>query len=194
MSIFFTSDNHFNHENVIKQSARKFETLEEMTEKLISNWNEAVTNKDQIWCLGDFCFTRGKNKDTAIVESILSRLNGQKFLITGNHDRGEVIKSRHWQAVYQMHEIKVKFSPEQVHAQRIVLCHYALRTWNQMHRGAWMLHGHSHGNLQDIGGKIMDVGVDCNDYKPISLDKIKTIMDARPIVSYDHHKPDEKET
>lgn len=189
MSIFFTSDNHFNHENVIKHSARKFETLEEMTEKLISNWNEAVTNKDQIWCLGDFCFTRGKNKDTAIVESILSRLNGQKFLITGNHDRGEVIKSRHWQAVYPIHEIKVKLWPDDIHAQRIVLCHYALRTWNQMHRGAWMLHGHSHGNLQDTGGKIMDVGVDCNGYRPLNLQEIAVYMDDRPIASYDHHRP-----
>jgi calcineurin-like phosphoesterase family protein len=194
MSIFVTSDTHWNHENVIWHSSRPFETLEFMTEALIENWNSVVTNNDQIWHLGDVIFTRGRNKDAELVDSILSRLNGQKFLITGNHDREEVTRSRHWQAVYPMHEIKVKFSPDQVHAQRIVLCHYALRTWNQMHRGAWMLHGHSHGNLQDIGGKIMDVGVDCNGYRPISLDKIKTIMDARPIVSYDHHRPESNDT
>ena len=194
MRIFFTSDLHFNHENVIKHSARPFESLEHMSEHLISVWNARVANNDQVWCLGDFCLTRGKGKDAALVESLLSRLNGQKFLIPGNHDRDEVIKSRHWQAVYPMHEIKVKLNPSDVHAQRIVLCHYALRTWNQMHRGAWMLHGHSHGNLTDIGGKIMDVGVDCNNYCPISLEEIAVSMSQRPIDWCDHHKPktDEK--
>lgn len=189
MRTFFTSDLHFNHENVIKHSARPFKDAAHMQEVLIDNWNLAVAPNDQIWCLGDFCFTRGRNKDTALVENILSRLNGQKFLITGNHDREEVAKSRYWQAVYPMHEIKVKLRPDDVHAQRIVLCHYALRTWNQMHRGAWMLHGHSHGNLLDTGGKIMDVGVDCNGYRPLSLQEIAVYMDDRPIDWCDHHKP-----
>jgi len=189
MSIYFTADTHFNHTRVIEFSGRPWQTLEEMTEAQIENWNEVITNNDQVWHLGDVMLTRGKKKDEALVESILSRLNGQKFLIAGNHDRGEVTKSRHWQAVYQMHEIKVKLRPDDVHAQRIVLCHYALRTWNQMHRGAWMLHGHSHGNLSDVGGKIMDVGVDCNGYRPLSLQEIEAYMDARPIVTYDHHKP-----
>lgn len=191
--IFFTADTHFNHTRVIEFSGRPYKDAGHMQEMLIDNWNQVVTNNDQVWHLGDAIFTRGSNKDAELVESILSRLNGQKFLITGNHDREDVIRSRHWQAVYPMHEIKVKLHPDDVHAQRIVLCHYALRTWNQMHRGAWMLHGHSHGNLVDISGKSMDVGVDCHNYSPLSLTDIAAYMATREIVTHDHHRPDEKE-
>ena len=185
--IFFTSDTHFNHENICKLSNRPFQSLEEMTEKYVETWNSQVSNSDRIHHLGDFALSWGK-KHAEPVDKILSRLNGQKFLITGNHDRNEVINNRRWVSVRDYCELKIDFGG--VHKQRIVMCHYPLRSWNQMHRNgnwSWMLHGHCHGTLKDIGGKIWDVGVDNNNHRPISIDEVKILMDFREPLFVDHH-------
>lgn len=182
--IFFTADTHFFHENVIRHSNRPFGSLEGMHETLIANWNAVVAKADTVYHLGDFAISWGGKSKSAIAET-MARLNGRKSLITGNHDRKECLAAG-WACVYGgHHEIKVDLGG--VHKQRIVLNHYALRTWNQMHRGAWMLHGHSHGSLPDVGGKIIDVGVDCHGYTPISVAQVRAIMDQRPIITYDHH-------
>lgn len=182
--IFFTADTHFNHENIIQYSNRPFGSLEEMTEALVANWNFRVANGDTVYHLGDFALSYGA-KDIPLISDLLIRLNGQKILIKGNHDRKEVLRDQHWQNVLDYNELKMDFGG--VHKQRIVLSHYAHRVWNQMHRGAWMLYGHSHGSLPDIGGKTMDVGVDSNDYRPISMDEVQELMNGREIITFDHH-------
>ena len=184
MTIWFTSDTHYNHANIIEYSNRPFSDLEEMTEALIANWNSVVNHSDTVYHLGDFALSWGR-KHKEFIDRLIERLNGQKWLIVGNHDRDEVTKNPRWGAVKHYHEIKVDLGG--VHKQRIVMFHYSLRTWSQMHRGAWMLHGHSHGSLTDIGGKTMDVGVDVHGYKPISIEAIKAFMDGRPVVECDHH-------
>jgi len=183
----FTADTHFLHANIIKMGdGRPFADLEEMTEALISNWNSVVKKGDVVYHDGDFALTYKKTCGP-IVDKILSRLNGQKFLITGNHDRKEVTQSKHWVNVMPYHEIKVDLGGK--HKQRIVMSHYAMRVWNQNHRGSWMLHGHSHGNLDDIGGKTLDVGVDPMGYFPISIEELKEMMDRRPMkLGSDHHQ------
>jgi len=113
-------------------------------------------------------------------------LNGNLHLITGNHDRKEVTNNPRWSNVAPYHEIKIDFGDK--HKQRICMCHYSMRTWNQMARGSWMLYGHSHGNLPDIGGKTMDVGVDAVGHRLIDIHEIKDIMDKREIINAgDHH-------
>lgn len=188
--IWFTADTHFNHRNIIEYSSRPFASVEEMHEAMVSHWNDRVSDGDTVYHLGDFAITYGR-KDKDIVDGLLSRLKGRKWLIIGNHDRREVRRSPGWDMIKHYHELKVDLGG--VHKQRIVLCHYALRVWNQQHRSAWMLHGHSHGNLSDVGGKTMDVGVDCHDYCPISIDEVKQYMDEREIVGFDHHVPEKKE-
>jgi calcineurin-like phosphoesterase family protein len=188
---WFTSDQHFMHDNIIEYSNRPFANMQHMHDHLIEQWNECVRPIDRVWCLGDFAIT-WKKSDAIKVDAILRQLVGQKFLITGNHDRDAVTKSKHWQMVLPMHELKLDLGG--VHKQRIVLCHYSLRTWNQMHRGAFMLHGHSHGQLLDIGGKTMDVGVDCHNYKPISIDQVARFMANRQILAVDHHVPSTKQS
>lgn len=183
--IWFTSDTHFNHENIIKYSNRPFLNLEDMTEALVNNWNALVNKNDTVFHLGDFALSRGK-KHNALCDRLLERLQGQKWLITGNHDRDEVVKNGRWIKVKSLHEIRIDLGG--MHKQRIVMCHYPLRTWPQIHRGSWMLHGHSHGNLKDIGGKTLDVGVDVHGYSPVSIDKVQLFMDGRGISSCDHHE------
>lgn len=184
MAIWFTSDTHFNHENIIEYSARPFTDLAQMEEAIIRSWNILVSPGDTVYHLGDFALSWGK-RHAKVIDGLLARLNGQKWLITGNHDRAEVVKNPRWVAVKDYHEIKVDLGGE--HKQRIVMSHYAMRVWNQMHRGAWMLHGHSHGNLTDIGGKTLDVGVDVHGFAPVSVEAVQAFMDGRTVVECDHH-------
>ena len=80
---YFIADTHFSHENIIRICNRPFNNIEEMEEKLISNWNNKVLDNDIVYILGDFSFKAPKEK--AI--SILNKLNGRKILIRGNHDK-----------------------------------------------------------------------------------------------------------
>jgi calcineurin-like phosphoesterase family protein len=155
--------------------------VEEMNAALIENWNRVVSPRDSVYHLGDFSLSR---RDETVLD-VMEALNGWKHLIIGNHDRDAVKDCHLWQSVAHYQELKLKMGG--VHKQRIVMCHYAMRTWNQIHRGSWMLHGHSHGTLSYVGGKTMDVGVDVHGYAPISLDQVKAIMDARIAVYCDHH-------
>ncbi len=139
---------------------------------------------DMVYHLGDFGLTRNR-KDGEVVERLLEKLNGNKVLICGNHDRDAVKNAAGWSKVADYAEAKVDMGG--VHKQRIVMSHYPLRSWNQMHRGAWMLHGHCHGNIEDIGGKTIDVGVDCHDYRPVSIDEVAAEMSHRETDSVDHH-------
>lgn len=175
--IYFTSDTHFNHANIIQYSDRPFKGIDHMTEVLIANWNKKVKPGDVVYHLGDFSLSWGP-KHESMIDDILLRLNGQKYLILGNHDRDEVINNKRWIWARHYHEIKVNVGGD---SHQIMMFHYALRSWNKMGRGPWMLYGHSHGNLPWHPGKSMDVGVDPNDYGPLSVQYIKTIMDKRPI-------------
>lgn len=187
-NIWFSSDHHFNHENVIKFSNRPFDNLDEMMECLIERWNDSVKPGDTIYYLGDFALSWGK-KHAVLIDSIIEQLHGQKHLIIGNHDRDEVTKNPRWRSVGHYKEIKVDVG--EVHKQRIAMSHFAFRSWSQQHRGAWNLFGHSHGNLADIGGKQLDVGVDCWDYRPVGFMELQSIMSRRPIVTCDHHEVNE---
>ena len=178
----------FFHENIIQYDNRPFSSIGEMHEKVIENWNARVHKGDTVYHIGDFALT-WKKSDTEKVETILSSLNGQKHLIIGNHDRDPCIKARGWASTQHYKELKFDFGD--VHKQRIVMFHYALRTWNQSHRGSWMLHGHSHGQLSDIGGKTMDAGCMLHNYAPINIDEIEEFMSSRPAVAVDHHIPEE---
>ena len=137
---FFTSDTHFSHKNILSFGIRPFSTLEEMEEVLINNWNRKVRPGDIVYHLGDFFL--GKDPEKAC--QILDRLNGQKFLIKGNHDYPKVLSGyeHKFVKVEKMHKVKIK-DPDAPHGRRlIVLCHYPLVTWDQAHYGAWSFHGH----------------------------------------------------
>ena len=179
--IWFTSDTHFNHENVIQHDKRPFANLFIMTETIISNWNSVVAKGDIVYHLGDFALSWGK-KHYQIIDDILGRLNGQKILIRGNHDRAEVLKNPKWLRVSEIERLSVDLGGE--HKQWITVCHYAWRTWYRSHYGSWMLHGHSHGLLPDNGSNSMDVGTMCHNYFPINIDTVKEFMSKRQQAKY----------
>ena len=81
--IFFTSDTHFGHANIIKYCARPFASVQEMNRELIARWNAVVGPRDTVYHLGDFAFGKASEAPT-----FLRKLNGaKKILIRGNHDR-----------------------------------------------------------------------------------------------------------
>lgn len=159
--IHFTSDTHFDHANILKYTERPFSTIDDMNEALIENWNARVRPGDVVYHLGDFAFNRHAY--------FASRLNGQIVLIEGSHDRmdGKARKSVQW--VGPRHTVSGE--PD------IILSHYAMRVWPKSHYGTWHLFGHSHGHLPPWG-KSFDVGVDAQGLAPISLDKVREIIET----------------
>lgn len=177
MTYWFTSDTHFGHKNIIRYSNRPFASVPEMDEALIESWNSRVKPDDTIFHLGDFAFATIER-----VEEILSRLNGRKQFIHGNHDKTLLGNKRvlheyfEWNGPYKEIKVSSGGSGEQF----IVLCHYPILTWNKGHHGAWMLHGHCHGTtLHPWGGKIQDVGTDPMGYKPVSFEELCVLMAPR---------------
>lgn len=160
--IFFTSDQHFNHKNIITYCNRPFQSVKEMNDTMIEKWNAVVSPSDTVYILGDFIY----NSD----EHIVSLLHGEKILILGDHDG--LKSSRHFNKVYSYFFYKQG-------SIKIALFHWSIRTWQQSHYNSFHLYGHSHGNLLPIG-KSWDVGVDNNNFTPVSLDQIVEIMARRP--------------
>lgn len=81
MAIYVISDTHFNHTNIIAYCNRPFLSVEEMNEALVYNWNKTVKDTDIVYCLGDFALCNKQD-----IEKFVSRLNGYKILVMGNHD------------------------------------------------------------------------------------------------------------
>jgi calcineurin-like phosphoesterase family protein len=167
--VFFTSDHHFFHQNIIGHCDRPFLDVNEMDEFMIQEWNNTVGPGDLVYHLGDFAITGYSQKHKPKVEKLLRKLNGTKILIAGNHDSHAVLKAEGWANVRKgIHHIKVD-------GQRFILCHYGMRTWQFKSKGAIHLYGHSHGNLPPFD-KSVDVGVDSLGYKPNEFDRIMDIM------------------
>lgn len=187
MGLFFTSDLHFGHKNVIKYCNRPFASVEEMDESIIENWNKTVSKKDIVYVIGDFSFHRPEK-----TLEIFHRLNGHEIhLIAGNHDKRIKQAKAAFTSCENLKEIKLMDRDAYGEKQHIVLCHYPMITWNKSHYGSWMLHGHCHGSLKDDRTSLrLDVGVDVWNFTPISFDFIKSAMKLKKFEPVDHHGRD----
>lgn len=165
---YFTSDEHYGHRNIIKYCNRPFQSVEEMDEELIKRHNEVVKDGDTVIHGGDFTLLPTK----ARAEKYIKRLNGYHIFLSGSHDRW--LGRKHPLQIWER-----KFN-----GQLIVVCHYAMHVWSQSHYGSFMLYGHSHAGLSHTSkepvGKVWDIGVDNNNFYPLSLDQIFDIMKSRP--------------
>lgn len=171
--LFFTSDHHFGHKNIIKYSNRPFRDVEEMNETMIARWNKKVGPNDQVYYLGDF----GMTKDRAMIQDILERLNGRIYLIKGNHEGAALHYPQYFEWIKDYHELSVADADAPNGKQTLILFHYAMRVWRSDFRKTWHLYGHSHGTLPDKAHKLaFDVGVDCHDFYPLSYEEVKAIM------------------
>lgn len=174
--VFFTSDTHFSHENIIRFCDRPFSNADEMNERLIENWNKTVSPDDTVFHLGDFCF--GHNN---ILTSIRNRLNGHINLVIGNHD----VRQNWNNGLVNVFDNIAHQMYISVEGQRLLLCHYPLLCYGGSYHNppVWQLFGHVHsykgmtgqdkGRLQFCMPYQYDVGVDLNNYRPISYTEVK---------------------
>ncbi len=168
MTTWFTADFHLGHANIIKYCNRPFKDVHEMDAAILDNLSAAVEIGDILYYLGDIAFSQERVKD------FIDRMHDVKiFFIHGNHDK---------QAIPLLVKENIPVAPLMdiaVGDQKITLCHYAMRVWNESHFNAWQLYGHSHGAVPPLG-KQWDVGVDNNNFKPLSLARLACIMERQP--------------
>ena len=163
---WYTSDLHLSHSNILRFCNRPFDNVEEMNETLIANYNECVNPGDDVYILGDFAFHNGLRH--------FRRLNGNKHLILGNHDKRNRIRGILFAWVKDVYLQRVGDT-------KIWLSHYSHRRWPSSHHGSIHLYGHGHHN-SPFYGRSLDVGVDGWDYRPVNLDTIiDLIADRQPL-------------
>jgi calcineurin-like phosphoesterase family protein len=166
MTDFITSDIHFGHKNIMSfcpvTRARFNGDVDYMNEQIIREWNQKVTPHDHTYILGDVSFT---NVEKTV--GFMNRLNGTKTLIKGNHD-AKLVKTKEFRDcfvdVMDYHSINVN-------GVKIVMFHYPISEWDQMHRGAVHFHGHVHGGPTGLeGSRAFDVGMDATGQVVMRMD------------------------
>lgn len=173
---FFTSDTHFNHGNIIRFCRRPFDNAEQMNEALIRNWNSVVGQDDVVFHLGDFCL--GGSAEWA---KVLDRLNGRIHLVLGNHD----MKNFRQGFMHRFEDVSMQRYIE-IGKQRIVLNHNPFLCYGGAYGDIWQLFGHVHTGPYNTGFDAprlrmlmpmqYDVGVDNNDFTPVSFERVKAII------------------
>lgn len=152
---YFTSDQHFGHARMLEH--RPFSDTDEMDRYLIDTHNSVVKDADIVWMLGDF----SSHQDSRTAQ-IFGQLRGRKRLILGNHDLDHSGNVRKGIASLAWDQPPVHYAEVKQDKERIILNHYAQRTWAASVHGSWHLYGHSHGRLPPHG-RSRDCGVDCPD-------------------------------
>lgn len=175
--IWFTSDTHFGHANVLGFCARPWRTVEEMNRALVDNINAVVGPNDTLYHLGDFSFKMTVEDARALRDRIRCR---DVRWVPGNHDKD-----------WSRPEVEGTFAVEQPIAtlkldggRKVVMCHYPIMDWPGLGHGAIHLHGHIHSASgynewnRDMGLLRYDVGVDANAYAPVSAERIIAFFDG----------------
>jgi len=153
MKIYFTSDLHLGHENIIDLSNRMFFSIERMDDTIIKNWNSIVRDEDVVYILGDFCFKRFSH--------YWKQLKGNKVLIKGNHDKKGLDEAtlylfdKEWQLIHRPQDSGYKY----------------------------VLHGHVHKppkiHTQKNDRLFINVCCELWDYKPVSMKQIYNLMERK---------------
>lgn len=186
--IWFTTDTHFGHTNLVLGTStwedldrcRNFGTIEAHDSRLLDGINSVVRTRDTLYHLGDFSIASKK----AIVDYRNKIKCKNVHLIYGNHDECIRANKSLQELFISCSDIKrLKFNH-----QLMILCHYAMRIWEKSHYGSWMLCGHSHGSLDLANaGQILDLAPESHEYRPYSFDEISSIMETKNIQKIDHH-------
>lgn len=177
MTNWFTSDHHFGHAKIIVYCDRPFDSVEQMNEELVDNWNELVKSTDTVYYLGDFSLK------TSAMEQYAPRLNGRKILVAGNHDGCH--PCNHDGKLGQLSLYKKHFDEvhEELEWNGLLLHHmpyhdavdHRYPEYRPIDDGRILLHGHVHQRWTTSGRQI-NVGVDVWDYLPVHEDQILELV------------------
>jgi calcineurin-like phosphoesterase family protein len=181
-NIWFSSDSHFSHYNIIAYCKRPYYTIHEMNKGMTENWNAVIKNEDIVYYLGDFSLSE------RVVPEILPKLNGKKILVVGNHDSAHPSNRKYKGAIERYLSYGFSEIHEQLELDDFILCHfpYAYKdgdaskdryaAWRPKDNGQWLLCGHEHERFK-VRDKQINVGVDAWEMKPVSFDALKEIRD-----------------
>ena len=166
--IYYISDTHFYHDNIIKICSRPYKNSYEMNLDLIEKWNNKVKPEDEVYFLGDF--SHKSTLEQSI--DILQKLNGTKYFIKGNHDSRDFVNF-----IMQNNLVKwVKDYAEIKDNNRfVVLCHYPIEDWNGQYNGGYHIFGHIHNNTKHnykVFEKRFNACVEVIGYEPKTLDEL----------------------
>lgn len=173
--MWFTSDLHFFHRNVIKYDNRPFEDVAEMNAELIKRWNAKVKPGAVIYVLGDFSF--GNREAT---RGIIERLNGQKIIVRGNHDpSARKLIELGFHDVLENEPLKITKDI------KVLLSHFPYASSGDSrypHKriitspNAFLLHGHVH-TAWHTKDRMINVGCMHYDYAPVHLTEIVKLIE-----------------
>ena len=178
--VWFTSDTHFGHENIIRFCNRPFSNAQEMNAELIRRWRDPVPEDGIEFHLGDFA-----HGSSRLWNHILCVLPGRKYLILGNHDMKSVS-----QGFMSLFELVTQQMTIRVGGQTIVLNHNPFLCYGGSYRNVWQLFGHVHSGpvshtgidhprLNMLFPLQYDVGVDNNNFRPVSFAEVKAKIEAQ---------------
>jgi calcineurin-like phosphoesterase family protein len=182
-NVWFTSDYHAFHKKILTLGkGRPFANLEEHNSAIADRHNAVVKPDDLVYNLGDFALSCQWDK----AFSFRRRLMGRQHFLWGNHDRqpfGHVAEDM----IANVPDCFVSVKDSDIldltaYGVRypVTIGHFAMRTWTKSHRGAWNLYGHSHGMLpEEPRWLAFDVGVDCWDFRPVSIEEVAQKMKAK---------------
>lgn len=169
MKIFYISDLHLCHKNIIKLCNRPYGDIEEMNEDLIRRWNEVVSENDEVRILGDVGFPKN-NEDVEEIISLVKRLNGKKILVVGNHDY-KLLQNEEFVRLFASIDNYMRVTDRD---RNVILSHYPMEEWDGFYRDFIHLYGHVHNN--DVGLKTLknryNVSLEVLGYTPRTLDEI----------------------
>jgi len=194
MTVWFTADLHFGHTNIIGYCNRPFSDVATMDEELVRRWNDTVADADTVWVLGDVAL--GQIDHTL---GLVHRLAGRKLLLAGNHDRcwvGNGRRAQAWTGRYleagfaEVHQGEMALDIDIDGARvGVTACHFPYRgdshdedrylDHRPVDRGGWLLHGHVHDRWRQRG-RMINVGVDTWDYRPVNAEVVRALMAAGP--------------
>jgi len=171
-NIFFTSDWHIGHKNVLEYDGRPFKDIHEMADSLVKKYNATVGEGDVCYFLGDFSFAKAD-----YAKAIVKQLNGTKVFILGNHDKShDAMKKLGFDVVmngatmYIQNELVTMSHFPLKDAIYVSKDKYSMPNFDQFH-----LHGHTH-SKKKYNGKQMHVGVTAWDYKPVSISEVESFI------------------
>lgn len=162
--IYYISDLHFGHKNILKYDKRPFNSTDEMDNFLITKWNAKVSDEDDVYIIGDICLGNPSR--------YLERLNGKKHLITGNHDRETIKNCRHY---FESIDTYKKIHDGN---KTVILFHYPIAEWDGYYRGTYHVYGHIHNALNEAYDTMkkrdlaLNAGCMINNFEPATLEEL----------------------
>lgn len=167
--IYYISDLHFGHANVIQFDHRPFDNVDQMDKRLIELWNEKVCQEDAVYIAGDFA-----NRNSRAAQWYLERLNGRKYLVLGNHDEA-LLKNRRAMDLFEDVDKMMYVVDEGRH---ICICHFPICEWKGYRKGYFHIYGHLHNRRNDTyqimrtRKRAYNAGCMLNHYTPVSLEEL----------------------